>query len=902
MAALAHQRTSLQKKIHHAAQNKRVRFNEFFKDFDRLRTGEITESQFKRCINQSFGVTVSEIDFNQTKDIYGSNVNIGMINYREFLNGLHENERCFSRKSPTLTENVSQILEKLQSHYDFRGIILSDCFEDFDKTNSGLVTESQFWRCFPSIPDVLTHTEISEIIQTYRHRNTNLISYSKFQGDLDRIPPSGDNCGLRELRPVASPPPVTPARQKPVLKVLDKVQLHVYKDGIRTTEFFIDHDKLRSGFITKNQFIIGLNLICGNRCPLTREEGDKIAEYYIAKDGRVCYRDFCFLMENAFNVPHLEKNPTATVYRPHTGALAPTVHKLDPDDEEQVEKVLDILRDYVTRRRITMLYPFFKDFDRGKLFSRGVTKAQFRRLLNFFDVDLSDRDCELICKKFEESNGTDVNYPAFVQAIDKDYQEDSHVNEDKSSHLRAQSLSPLSPKLSPHLIDIQKLIHRLQCEVKVYRVRVCEHFKDFDGLKSGSISKSLFKRGLASMQGNHYNLTRSELEALSIYYTDPKTTGDVRWSDFERDMEKVITERNLEKKPDFRVRSNDHITLNSWNTESEISDEVRTRGKNAIQRMREQIAQRRIMTKPCFHDFDRHNCGYVSRNQFEQGLSYLRLESTEAERKAINAMYGDSKGINYHIFFNDLDPVKPEPRKYERNLSEMVQYIKFRETGTERLLKKDGCKTVEAVIEKIKETVMKRRIRILEFFKDYDKLKSGRILKSNFKRALDLSGLDLTVDEIDLLAMRYQSDCKEDCVYYHHFNDEIESIFTVKELEKSPTAPVVQYKIMPAWLKNNLSKPIQEVYNSAMEHLARFVKTRRMQLYPMFEDYDKCRNGTVTYSQFRRVLSILSLIADEVEFHALEKQYKVNVGGMNVFNYLAFCDDIYDIAKLNKLD
>ena len=66
----------------------------------------------------------------------------------------------------------------------------------------------------------------------------------------------------------------------------------------------------------------------------------------------------------AFNVPHLEKNPTATVYRPHTGALAHTVHKLDPEDEAQVEKVLDLLRDYVTRRRITMLYPFFKDFDR----------------------------------------------------------------------------------------------------------------------------------------------------------------------------------------------------------------------------------------------------------------------------------------------------------------------------------------------------------------------------------------------------------------------------------------------------------------------------------------------------------------------------------------------------------
>ena len=64
--------------------------------------------------------------------------------------------------------------------------------------------------------------------------------------------------------------------------------------------------------------------------------------------------------------------------------------------------------------------------------------------------------------------------------------------------------------------------------------------------------------------------------------------------------------------------------------------------------MREQIAQRRIMTKPCFHDFDRHNCGYVSRNQFEQGLSYLRLESTEAERKVSTGMWIFTEGLSYY--------------------------------------------------------------------------------------------------------------------------------------------------------------------------------------------------------------------------------------------------------------
>jgi len=364
-----------------------------------------------------------------------------------------------------------------------------------------------------------------------------------------------------------------------------------------------------------------------------------------------------------------------------------------------------------------------------------------------------------------------------------------------------------------------------------------------------------------------------------------------------------MIERNLEKKPHFRVEPNDHITLGSWDdTSGQVTGEKQALARTAIARMEKQIKQRRIMTKPCFQDFDRLNYGYVSASQFAQGLSYLGLESTEPERKALEALYGDSKGINYHKFFEDLDPVAKEPRKYEKNLAEMISHIQFREAGTERLLKKEGCKTVEGVLDKIKENVMKRRIRLLEFFKDYDKLTSGRILKSNFTRALDLCGLNLTVDEIDLLAKEYQSEVvgKEDCIYYHKFNDEIESIFTVKGLEKAPTTQVEQYKITPEHLKNSLATPLQKVYDSVMKHLAQFVKTRRMQLYPMFEDYDKCRNGTVTYSQFRRVLCILCWITDELEFHALEEQYKVRVGGMNVFNYLAFCDDINAIVKTDS--
>lgn len=46
---------------------------------------------------------------------------------------------------------------------------------------------------------------------------------------------------------------------------------------------------------------------------------------------------------------------------------------------------------------------------------------------------------------------------------------------------------------------------------------------------------------------------------------------------------------------------------------------------------------------------------------------------------------------------------------------------------------------------------MKEGIRVLEFMRDYDKLRSGRILKTVFSRALDLAKLELQASEVAVL-------------------------------------------------------------------------------------------------------------------------------------------------------
>ena len=76
------------------------------------------------------------------------------------------------------------------------------------------------------------------------------------------------------------------------------MRVAVYKNGVRTIEFFKDYDRLRSGVITANQFVCGLSLAVGKEAQLDRQEIQRVVEFYRVPDGRVRYRDFCGMMDN----------------------------------------------------------------------------------------------------------------------------------------------------------------------------------------------------------------------------------------------------------------------------------------------------------------------------------------------------------------------------------------------------------------------------------------------------------------------------------------------------------------------------------------------------------------------------------------------------------------------------
>ena len=915
--------SNLENDIRTLAQTKRIRVTEFFQDFDKLRSGFITEQQFFRCLWQTLGLKLDceqETYIRQKYDFLRN----GRLNYKQFCEEIDRNFnpndltrdpavqrvaapeflgtiRSVRPLSSPKEDVILGILKRMQQFYQYHGINLRTCYEDFDRHHMGIVTESQFYRSFPGPPDV-SEDEIALLVNKYRDPfKAGLLNYLNLHHDIVAI--NDQIVKQKQLTPTfersVDHVSLQPTSDPTLNQIFDRIRVSVFKNGIRTKEFFKDHDKLRCGIITENQFVCGMALAVGKEAQLSRPEIQKIVEYYRRPDGRVHYKEFCDMMENAFNIPHLDKKPLQEVVRPARGALARTLKPLTEAEEARIAVVLSEMAEQVRRRRL-MMYTYFKDYDRGVAYTRVVTKLQFGRILHFLSLNVSTEDMKLLCKKFEDPGSGDVNYPAFVQTVDKEFVGHTLEDVDISEKGRTNTNAPDKPyEQSESNVSFEDLMSRIRHIVLTNRLRVLEFFEDYDPLRSGSISKEQFRRGLGllglSKLGAH-DLTDGHFKILINAYENPTKQDQVLWTKFLNDVETVFTQPNLEKDPDYNVPPQEIFRVpkpGTVNWDQSVEDH-RSIFDATMDRLRQRTNQRRVLTKPVFQDFDRHNNGHVTKAQFRQCLTILELHTTEPEMAALEAKFCNDVGFNYLQFLQELEPKETPQFMYEKRLEE----LRLTNTG-KKLPELNIAEDLEGVMMKVKTKVSKERVRVLEFLRDYDKLRSGRILKTSFRRALDLCRFELKESEVCILEDKYQSQGYPDFVDYLKFCDDVESIFTFKELEKAPLQEVTQFKPPEEWELNKLEPAAEQQFAVCMDGIAEKVRKHRMQLYPLFEDYDRVHNGTVSQSQFRRVLSELELasLVSEQDFKLLWQKFDVKIGGKDDVNYIAFCEMIYSIAK-----
>ncbi|CAD5122359.1 DgyrCDS10796 [Dimorphilus gyrociliatus] len=893
---------NIEEKIRSITLTKRIRPNELFLDYDKLRSGFVTDSQFFRVLWQNVGIKLAAEEEEILKDYYGR----GNFNYREFCKNIEKRvdpnrmdvnpnnqvydypeylgNRTIIPQDQATEENLRLLLMKLGKFYKYRGINLRTECEDFDTHHRGLINFSQFYRSIPKPPEV-NESDMADLINKYRDpAQHGLINYLNLHRDIEDLQANFEPEGLNRVnQPADSAFKVHTKEDKSLQEIFDRIRIAVHKHRVRTPEFFKDYDPLRSGVITEQQFICGLSLAIGSEAQLSRGDMQKVVEFYKRCDGRVGYKEFVDVLENVFNEPDLEKKPLLTVHRPPTGALGRNLPQLSGEEERRVLHVLEEISEKVRQRRI-MMFQYFRDFDRSTAFTRVMTPNQFSRMLHFLSLNVSAEDFKLLCRKFADPTTGDINYPGFVQAVDQDFVNYAQGTEKPEVWEMADSVKPkVDNSIDTSKVDMEMLLALIRNHVHSNSRRIEQCFADYDQLRSGSISKSRFRRGLSDLGLSSIgtiNLSPAQFEALANRYRDSDNPEMIKWTLFAAEIDPPGMEKQLLPKPgtiNMQTASADHQKCY----------------QEAMQKLHDRVDHRRVLLKPIFQDFDRHNRGHVNKRQFRQALSMGELALTEAEIVAIEACYCNDDGFNYKAFLSDLEPQPELELRYLQRLADIRLA-----NDKAKLPEINPGRDLECIFEKIKRKVFKERVRIHEWMRDYDKLRHGCIHRTNFRRALDLCRFELTESELAIVEDHYAA-AKPNHIEWERFSRDVEQIFTVDHLEKQPLRSVEQYRPSEN-LERKLPKEHYQTVKNILDRIAKEVKQRRIQLYPLFEDYDKVHNGTVTRNQFRRVLNELQLagtVSSEFEWNTLLDAFNAKIANIydNV-NYATFCDTIYDLC------
>lgn len=299
--------------------------------------------------------------------------------------------------------------------------------------------------------------------------------------------------------------------------------------------------------------------------------------------------------------------------------------------------------------------------------------------------------------------------------------------------------------------------------------------------------------------------------------------------------------------------------------------------------------------KQFFKNYDKHNRGHVTRPQLRQVLTAATILLLPKEELALEQRYNDDLGFNYIRFLQELESETIAEPLYCQMLEDK------RRINAEKPLPDphEDETNIVLILAKIKAKVVRERIKILEFMRQFDRHNDRTIKRSDFVRSLDQLRCNLTPAEVDTIMKVFQAPLKPDVIEYTKFAATVEEAVVVGALEKSPLLVPLQHIPSEANSRAFLNFEERQAVTIAMDKLC---KIQSPNLEELLKDYDKGNTGTVSKECLLKALSIrrmLELITNK-ELDAIYKCFSIERGGFLEINYRAFLHALYLLQENRK--
>eukprot|EP00877_Chromochloris_zofingiensis_P005200 jgi/Chrzof1/14681/Cz09g11260.t1 len=216
---------------------------------------------------------------------------------------------------------------------------------------------------------------------------------------------------------------------------------------------------------------------------------------------------------------------------------------------------------------------------------------------------------------------------------------------------------------------------------------------------------------------------------------------------------------------------------------------------------------------------------------------------------------------------------------------------------------------------RLKKLVYKNRVRLRDFFVDFDKLRKGEIHPTHFTRGLAMAGVDkfLSPKEIQVICDHYtvSKTASMDVMKYTEFLHDVDLIFTKPNLEKTPLEDVAPE---PAELldRNRYQRSSRDLGPEKEARVADIVARiseicgkRGVLIKPFFDDaaqddHSAKLYGHVTIPQFKQCLNVkVGIRVSEEEGSLLAEKY-YHEDYPELVNYVAFSHTVDPPVSLHE--
>ncbi len=180
---------------------------------------------------------------------------------------------------------------------------------------------------------------------------------------------------------------------------------------------------------------------------------------------------------------------------------------------------------------------------------------------------------------------------------------------------------------------------------------------------------------------------------------------------------------------------------------------------------------------------------------------------------------------------------------------------------------------IDDVITRIRVLCKQQRIRISEFFRDFDRLRSGHITAAQFRIGLTMAKCPISTQEFDHLTTHFKAPKEGAHVRWRDFSERVDEIFTTKGLEKSVDIPVGEVRTNTVYGRREAIAEERTLVQTVVENFREVIRKNRLDAKSFFQDRDALRHFKVSPKIFRQVLNTLGFQISEDEVNAVALVY-----------------------------